>query len=184
MAAAQIVSAIQTIVSRNVSPVDTAVVSVTAIHGGEAFNVIPASVDLRGTVRTYTEPVKKLVHQRLEEVCMGIAGALGCQAEVDIQSIIPAVDNDPAVADRVAEVAARTVGAESVQKDVRSTVSEDVGLLMADIPGCFFFVGSANTARGLDYPHHNPRFDIDEDALPIGTAILADAVASYVLGEE
>jgi amidohydrolase len=181
--AAQIVGALQTIVSRSVSPLDAAVISVTAIHGGEAFNVIPDSVDLRGTARTYTEAVKELVHRRMEEVCTGVAAALGCQAEVDIQSIIPAVVNDPAVADRVAEVAARTVGEEGVRMDVRSTVSEDVGLLMADIPGCFFFVGSANAARGLDYPHHNPRFDIDEDALPIGAAILADAVASYVLGE-
>jgi amidohydrolase len=184
VAAAQIVGALQTIVSRNVSPLDTVVVSVTAINGGEAFNVIPPGVDLRGTIRTYTEQTNKLAHQRFEEICTGVAAAMGCQAEVKIQSLIPPVHNDPAVADRVAEVAAHVVGAEGVRRDVRSTVSEDVGLLMSDVPGCFFFVGSANAGRGLDFPHHNPRFDIDEDALPIGVAILADAVASYVLGGE
>lgn len=181
IATAQILSALQTIVSRNVKPVDTAVVTVGSIHGGDAFNVIPPEVRLKGTIRTYTEETKALVHRRVREVCEGIAASLGCRAEVEIRSTTLAVDNDPEVAARVAGIAAQVVGEENVRHDERSMGSEDVSFFMADVPGCYFFVGSANAERGLNYPHHNPRFDVDEEAMLIAAELLARAVASYVL---
>lgn len=181
VAAAQIVSAIQTIVSRNVHPLDTAVVSVGSIHGGDAFNVIPPSVELKGTVRTYKKETQHTVHQRLRQVCQGVAESLNCRAEVDIRQMTIAVDNDPQIADRVAAIAASVVGEANVRRDERTMGSEDMSFFMDDIPGCYFFVGSSNTERGLGYPHHNPRFDIDEEALAIGAAILAGAVASFVI---
>lgn len=181
VAASQIVSALQTIVSRNVKPLDLAVVTVGSIHGGDAFNVIPPDVRLKGTIRTYTVETKELVHRRVNEVCEGVAASLGCHAEVRIQPMTLAVDNDAAVSARVAEIAAEVVGAENVRHDERSMGSEDVSYFMQDVPGCYFFVGSANAERGLDYPHHNPRFDVDEDAMRIGAELLARAVASYVL---
>jgi amidohydrolase len=183
VAAAQVIVALQTIVSRNVDPLDTAVVTVGSLHSGEAFNVIPPTAELKGTLRTYKKETRELIQRRLREVCEGVAAAMGCQAELEIDPMTLAVSNDPVLADRVAGVAAGVVGADNVRRDVRTMGSEDVSLLMDDIPGCFFFVGSANSGQGLNYPHHNPRFDIDEAAFPIAASILAQAVASFVLLE-
>jgi amidohydrolase len=181
VAAAQIVTALQTITSRNVSPLDTAVVTVGTIHGGDAFNIIPASVEMRGTIRTYLPATKEMVHRRLAEICEGVARSLGCTAELTINQMTLTVDNDEAISDRIAALAAEVVGAENVRRDVRTMGSEDMSYLMEDIPGCYFFVGSANAERDLAYPHHNPRFDIDEEALLIGAELLAKAAASFVI---
>ncbi|HEC23806.1 MAG TPA: amidohydrolase [Chloroflexi bacterium] len=181
VAAAQVVSAVQTIASRNVNPLDMAVVTVGAIHGGDAFNVIPPVVEMKGTIRTYRKDTQALVHRRLHDICEGVASALQCQAGVEIRTMTLAVDNDPEIADRIARIAAGIVGEENVLRNLRTMGSEDMSFLMDDIPGCYFFIGSANAERGLNYPHHNPRFDIDEEAMFIGAAILAEAAASFIL---
>jgi amidohydrolase len=182
-AAAHIITALQTIVSRNVDPLDTAVVTVGSIQGGTSFNIIPPTVSLRGTLRTYRRETQALVRQRLREICEGVAASLGCSAEVQIDEMTVAVDNDPALSDRVAALAADLVGPENVRRDVRTMGSEDMSYLMNGIPGCFFFIGSANADRDLYYGHHHPRFDFDERALVTGTALLAAAAASFVLPE-
>ncbi|MBN1430225.1 MAG: amidohydrolase [Anaerolineae bacterium] len=178
VAAAQIVSALQTIVSRNLKPLEGGVVSVGSIHGGDAFNVIPPLVKLEGTIRTYQPETRQMIHQRLVDICEGMAASMSCRAEVDIALMTPAVVNDPAVAEQIAAIAARHVGEQNIRHDICTMGSEDMSRLMEDIPGCYFFVGSANSERRLDFPHHNPRFDFDEQALTIGTAILAEAAAS------
>ncbi len=183
VAAAQIVIALQTVTSRNIDPLDTAVVTIGVIHGGSAYNCIPTSVELRGTLRSYRKETQELIHRRVREICEGVAAALGCRAEVTITPITLAVDNDPDLSERIAAIAAEVVGAENVRRDVRTMGSEDMAYLMDDIPGCYFFIGSANAGKGMDYPHHNPRFDIDEDALAIGAELLASAAASFVLPE-
>ncbi len=183
VAAAQIVIALQTVTSRNIDPLDTAVVTIGVIHGGSAYNCIPTSVELRGTLRSYRKETQELIHRRVREICEGVAAALGCHAEVTITPITLAVDNDPDLSERIAAIAAEVVGAENVRRDVRTMGSEDMAYLMDDIPGCYFFIGSANAGKGMDYPHHNPRFDIDEDALVIGAELLASAAASFVLPE-
>ncbi|MBN1312011.1 MAG: amidohydrolase [Anaerolineae bacterium] len=180
-AAVQIVSALQTIVSRNLKPLDGGVVSIGSIHGGDAFNVIPPEVKLEGTIRTYEPETREMIHQRLAEICEGVAASMGCKAEVEITLMTPAVVNDQAVSERIAGIAARQVGEQNIRQDVCTMGSEDMSRLMENIPGCYFFVGSANNERRLDFPHHNPRFDFDEQALAIGAAILAEAAAS--LGE-
>jgi amidohydrolase len=183
VAAAQIVTAAQSIVSRNVDPLDTAVVTIGAIHGGDAFNVIPQSAEIKGTIRTYRKETQQKVHQRVREICEGIAQAMGCEAEVEIISMTIAVDNDAEISDRIAAIAAGLVGEENVKRDERTMGSEDVSLFMDDIPGCYFFVGSANAERGLNYPHHHPQFDVDEASFPIAAALLAEAAASFVIPE-
>ncbi len=183
VATAQIITALQTIVSRNTRPLDTAVVTVGMIHGGEAFNIIPPEVELEGTIRTYLPKVQDMVHRRLKEICEGVATSMGCRAELELIPMTPAVINDPDLSDRIAAIAAAHVGKENVPRDERTMGSEDMARLMDDIPGCYFFVGSSNAERGMDYPHHNPRFDIDEESLIIGATVLAEAAASFVLSE-
>ncbi len=178
--AAQIVTALQTIVSRNVKPSHTAVVSVTQINAGTAFNVIPPSAELIGTFRVYDTTVRDQVEQRIRDISMGVAEAMGCSASVEIHHFTEPVVNHASVTERAKNVFAK-VKPDLQFVDERTMAAEDVGMFMDDIPGLFFFVGSANEARGLNYGHHHPKFDIDENALPLGVALLTSAVADYVI---
>lgn len=180
VATAQIVTALQTIVSRNVSPLETAVVTVGTVHGGEAFNVIPAQVALSGTIRTYEPATRETVLRRVREVIEGVAAACGAKAELEIVPLTPALINDAGIAEAVRAAAEPVVGPENVSSDVRTMGSEDAAFFMQGVPGCYFFLGSANAERGLNAPHHNPRFDFDEDALPLGVAVLMHALAHYL----
>lgn len=175
LAAAQVITAVQSIVARNVNPLDTAVISITAMSAGEAFNIIPQQAGIKGTIRTYRPEVRRLVHQRLESVVRGVAAALGCEIEMQIKEVTLAVDNDSEVTSRVRLAVTQALPEVVVHEDYRTMGSEDMAYMMQDIPGCYFFVGSRNSAQGLDAPHHNPRFDFDEQALPIAAAAMAQA---------
>jgi len=176
--AAHMVTALQTIVSRNVNPAEVAVVSVGSLHAGVAFNVIAEQAELWGTVRTFDETTRQLVLRRAREIVQDTAHAMGALAELDIEELTVAVVNDASVAARVRQTAARMVGAERVSANQRWMASEDMSYFLREIPGCFFFLGGARKAD--DYPHHNPRFDFDEAVLPQGVAILCEAVAGYL----
>ncbi len=181
VASAQIVTALQTIVSRNVSPLETAVVTVGSIHGGDAFNVIPPQVELSGTIRTYNPKVRETVLRRLHEIVEGTAAACGAEAILEIVPLTPAVINDAQITEVVRAAAETVVGPENVHSGERTMGSEDAAFFMEKIPGCYFFLGSANAERGLSAPHHNPRFDFDEEALPIGVAVMMQVLAHYLL---
>ncbi len=181
VAAAYMIAALQTVVSRNVSPMETAVVTVGAVHGGDAFNVIPVQVEMTGTIRTYEPSAREVVLRRMREVLEGVAAACGAQAELEITPLTPAVINDYAVTSVVRRAAEAILGPEPVTSGERTMGSEDAAFFMRQVPGCYFFVGAANPARGLGAPHHNPRFDFDEEAMEIGLSILAQAVGFYLL---
>ncbi len=179
LAGAQIVTALQSIVARNVDPLDSAVVSVTQFIAGDAFNVIPPTAKLCGTVRTYNAKTRSMVMQRMEEVVTGIAQAMNCSAEMEFLETTPVVDNDPEIAGRVQEVVRRLLPG-SLDVNERTMGSEDMALMMQDIPGCYFFVGSANAEKGLNAAHHNPLFDIDERALPRAAGLMASVAAEFL----
>jgi amidohydrolase len=168
VAAAQVVLALQTLVAREVSPLDSAVLTVGAIHGGQAFNVIPDEVTLTGTVRTFDAALRRSIPERVRRIAGGVASALQCRAEVEVRPGNPPVVNDAAVAGLARRAAVRVVGEENVVEPEPTMGGEDMAVYFERVPGCFVFVGSANPARGLDQPHHSPRFDFDEAALAIG----------------
>ncbi len=180
VATAQIVTALQTVVSRNVSPLETAAVTVSTVHGGDVFNTIPAQVDLSGTIRTYDPAVRETVLRRVREVIEGVAAACGATAELEIVRLTPALVNDAGVIEVVRAAAEAVVGSENVTSGERTMGSEDAAFFLQEVPGCYFFLGSANAERGLDAPHHNPRFDFDEDALPLGVAVMMYGLAHYL----
>ncbi len=180
LAAAHVITALQSIPARNVPPLEAAVISVTTMRAGEAFNVIPSEVELTGTMRTFKPEVRQKVLQRFHQVAQGVAEAMGCQADIHAENITPAVTNHPQVAERVRQIAARLLPDSAVQTDFATMGSEDMAFMMQDIPGCYFFVGSANAEKGLDAPHHHPRFDIDEDSLPRAAALIAAAAAELL----
>ncbi|MBI3159861.1 MAG: amidohydrolase [Chloroflexi bacterium] len=180
LAAAQVVTALQSIVSRNVHPLEAAVVSVTAIEGGTAHNVIPPNVKMKGTIRSYLPEVRELVHRRFREVVTGVAASLGCEATAEIFDMTPAVINDAKMAAYVQGIARDLLPQDALDTTYRTMGAEDMAYMMQDIPGCYFFIGSANADRGLDYGHHHPRFDFDERALPKAAALMAAAAADLL----
>jgi amidohydrolase len=182
VAAAQIVSALQTIVSRNVDPQKTAVVTVGTLHGGTAFNIIPPEAQLSGTIRTFEEEVRQVVLQRMETLCQGVGAALGVETDLTIEMLTPAVVNDAGAARLMQEVAGELLGQENMRDDLRTMGSEDMAYFLNEVPGSFMFLGAGNAERGLDYPHHNPRFDFDEAALPLGVAIMAETATRFLGG--
>ncbi len=179
-AAAQIITALQSIVSRDVDPVETAVVSATNLHGGSTFNVIPPYVDLHGTIRTFTPEVRALVLRRFEEIVEGIAASLGCQTEISLEDVTLAVDNDPDLAKIMQGIAGDMFPDAPLSKEFQTMGSEDMSFMMDDIPGCYFLVGSANTEKGLDAKHHHPKFDFDEQALPRAAALMTAAAMNVL----
>jgi amidohydrolase len=179
--AAQVITSFQSIVSRNVNPLDSAVVSVTRLQAGTAFNIIPQDVELRGTVRTFKPEVRDMVLQRMREIAEGIAQAMGCSARLDIEHHVLPVKNHPEVGERLRGVFRRFVGDDGLDLNERTTGSEDVGYFMSDIPGMYFFVGAEAPNRSEYYGHHHPRFDFDENALPLSVALMSAAVAEYVI---
>ncbi len=180
LAASQIVVGLQSIVARNVSPLKTAVVTVAAVHGGEAFNVIPPTVEMKGTIRTFEAEVRDLVLERFNQIVKRTAEAFGCQAQVEHSFLTPAVVNDPVIAARVQALVGKVLPDAMLDTGDRTMGSEDMAYILRDVPGCFLFIGSANSEQKLDAPHHHPRFDFDERALARGAALIAAAAADYL----
>lgn len=180
-ATAQIINALQTIVSRNVSPLHTAVVSVTKVDIGTAFNVIPQEARFSGTIRTFDLDVRKLVLDRVERVVRGIAEALGCQAEIKIIRVTPALSNTEAVTQKVQATARKTLPDATLDMSGYLTMgAEDMAFMQEKVDGCYFFIGSNNKDKNLDYGHHHPKFDFDEQALINGAALMASAAAGLL----
>jgi amidohydrolase len=175
VAAAHVVTALQTIVSREVSPLQPAVVTVASIRAGEAFNVIPDEAVLTGTIRTFDKELRRSMPERVARIAQGVAQALRCRAEVEVKPGNPAVINDARVAELARRAAVRIVGEERVVIPEPTMGGEDMACYFERAPGCFVFVGSANPERGLAEPHHSKHFDFDEAALAIGCEFLLQA---------
>lgn len=180
LASAHVLTALQSVVSRNVPPLQTAVVSITMLRAGEAFNVIPSQVEMQGTVRTFDPSVRELVVRRIHQIAEGTAASLGCRVEVEVKAITPAVINQPMISARVAEIAANLLPNSQIDTHFQTMGSEDMAFMMEKVPGCYFFVGSANDAKGLNASHHHPKFDFDEEALPRAVALMTAAAYDYL----
>jgi amidohydrolase len=183
LAASQMVIALQSIVSRNLSPLETAVVSVTQIRAGETLNVIPMEATFGGTIRSFEEKTRQTVLKRFEEIVEGISKGMGCDIEVDLKRWTPAVVNDRATAQRVIEASSETFKNVKIDMQAKTMVSEDMAFVMEKIPSCYFLVGSANADKGLNYGHHHPKFDFDERVMPIAAALMS-ASAVKLLEQE
>jgi amidohydrolase len=173
LAAAQITSAIQSVVSRNIDPLRVAVVSVTQMAAGETFNVIPDQASLQGTIRTFDPAVRQIVLQRMEAISIGIAGGMGCTAELEVDPLTPPLVNDGRCAAAAREIASQLFPSAHIVEQERTTGSEDMAFFLQSIPGCYIFIGSSDAERGLDAPHHSPHFDFDERALTHAAALLS-----------
>ena len=170
--AAQIVTALQTLVSRRTDPFEQLVVSVTQLRAGTAFNIIPETAWMNGTIRCFDDAIWAAIPAEFERVVRGVAAAMGCEATIDFERGNRPTVNDPAMAAIARAAAIEVVGAGRVRTDVRTMGGEDFAAFLARVPGAFLAIGSRNESRGLVHEHHHPKFDVDEDSLRIGAEIL------------
>lgn len=170
--AISLAAALQTIVSRNADPREAAVLSITQIHAGSAYNVIPEEAALAGTVRTFSPEIAKLIRERMREICAGMAATFGVQVDIDIRGIFDVLVNHPEQAVATAAVAAEIVGAGNVLTEPKPVMgSEDFADMLRVVPGAYAWVGHAGSV-----PVHNPAFVLDDGILPIGASLLARLV--------
>jgi amidohydrolase len=178
---AQVISALQGIVARRVDPTAPAVVTVGSIHGGTADNIIPEEVELRGTIRSLDEGVRRQMWAELRET-FGLSRTLGADFHLEMRESFPVLVNDPVVATLVGDVATDLLGADSVLPAKPEMGAEDFSVLAAQAPGAMFFLGVKSPHSDAARQLHSADFDLDEDALPIGAAILAEAALRYLQG--
>ena len=167
--AAQLVSAWQTVVARNVKAIDPAVLTVTQFHAGEAWNVIPETVVLRGTVRCFSQSVRATIESRMRQLAEGLCAAHGCRLEWWYEKRFPPTVNSPEETQTAARAAQAVVGHEQVNTEVEPvTGSEDFGYMLEAKPGCYVFIGNGPGSGGCLL--HSPTFDFNDDIIPIGAS--------------
>ena len=164
-----LVQALQSIVSRNVSPTEAAVVSITQIHAGSAYNVIPGEAKLAGTVRAFSDEVRGLIRERMRAICAGMAAAFHVEIDVEIRDIFSVLVNQEEHSRVVAEVARTVVGPTNVKTRSQLKMgSEDFADMLQAVPGAYFWLGHDGSV-----PVHNPAFTLDDKILPVGASMFA-----------
>ncbi|HIK32132.1 MAG TPA: amidohydrolase [Oscillatoriales cyanobacterium M59_W2019_021] len=178
--AAQIVSALQTIVSRNVDPIESAVVTVGEFHAGTACNVIADSAQLSGTVRYFQPHFDGFFPEKIEQVIAGICHSFGAAYRFEYSQYYPPTINDDRMANFVRSIAEKVIETPlGIVPNCQTMGGEDMSFFLQEVPGCYFFLGSANPERDLAYPHHHPRFDFDETVLAMGVELFVRCVEQF-----
>ncbi len=172
VAASHIAIALQTIVSRNVRPIDTAVVSVTQIHAGAAYNVIPEGAVIRGTARCFSRETMMTIEHNMRRIASGVAGGFGAGAELDFRVIFPPLVNDATETRFIADAAAELVGDDNVNREGGLVMaSEDFSYMLEQRPGAYIRIGNGDGIGGCEV--HNPGYDFNDAALPLGAGLFA-----------
>jgi hippurate hydrolase len=175
LVASHVTAALQSIVARNVRPVDTAVLSVTQIHAGDAYNVIPQTARLSGTVRAFSNEVMQLIGRNIARVAEGVAAGFGAKAKTDFRAIFPPTINHAEEADYAAGICAEIVGADSVRRDPALIMaSEDFSFMLNEVRGCYINIGNGDGEGACEV--HNPSYDFNDAALPYGASFFARLV--------
>ncbi|GBF81480.1 M20 metallopeptidase family protein [Aphanothece sacrum] len=177
---AQIINALQTIVSRNINPIDSAVVTIGKLQAGTALNVIADKAFMSGTVRYFKPELEGYFGKRIEEIVAGICQGYGAKYELDYWHLYPPVINEEKMANLVHSVALDVVETPvGIVPNCQNMGGEDMSFFLQEVPGCYFFLGSANVDKGLAYPHHHPRFDFDETVLSMGVEMFIRCVEKF-----
>jgi hippurate hydrolase len=184
---AQVVLALQSIITRNKRPVDAAVLSVTQFHAGETSNVIPDSAFIGGTVRTFTLEVLDLMERRLREIAHSVASAFDCQAEITFYRSYPPLINHAAEVQFASEVMSELVGKQNVDTNIDPTMgAEDFAFMLLEKPGCYVFLGNGDgdhrsVGHGMGPCHlHNPSYDFNDALIPVGVSYWVKLAQRYL----
>jgi len=175
-----VVAALHTIVSRRINPFHNAVMSICSVHGGTTFNIIPSEVKYQGTVRTFREDDRKLIPKAMEEIMNGVAKGMGGKAKLEYKRLLPATINDLKMAAFARDIAATIIGARHVSAPEPSMGGEDFAYFLQKVPGAFMYIGAGNKEKGAVWPHHHPKFRIDEDAFVNGMELLLRIVNKFL----
>ena len=180
--AAHITAALQSIVSRNTKPVETAVLSVTQIHSGDAYNVIPQTAHLAGTVRAFSTDVMTMIEQRMKQLAQGVAAGFGATAEVDFRATFAPTVNNVDEAEYAAKICNDLVGQENVDRSPPLIMaSEDFSYMLQEVPGCYLNIGNGDGEGGCEV--HNPSYDFNDSALPLGASFFAHLIETRLAPE-
>jgi amidohydrolase len=182
VASAQVITALQTLVSRETHPLKTAVLSIGMINAGTAFNIIPDAVEMVGTFRCYEPDVREVVLEGLRRMVDGVAAGLGCTAEVRSRWLCPALVNDEAMSAIARRVSQEIVGPDATLVMEAKTGSDDLAHFFERVPGCYAFIGSAKTDGSPVAAHHNAKFDFDESVMLAGTDLLVRSALAFLGG--
>jgi amidohydrolase len=177
---AAIVTELQRIVSREVDPLESAVVTVGSFHAGTRNNIIARRAELTGTIRALNPDVQEFLHRRIREIATQVAQAARATCDVTITRLYPVTINNQRMADFARRVAATVIAPEHVKGARPIMGAEDMSFFLNAAPGCFAFLGAANPARSLNAPHHSPLFDFDEACLPTGVELLTALALTYL----
>jgi amidohydrolase len=178
--AGQVISSLQHIASRQVNPLDAVVITIGKIQGGFASNVIAPEVEMHGTVRTLNPLLREEMPGKIEKVIKGVTEAFGAAYEFNYHLGYPSIINDDAMVDLVLETSDQVLGTGKYEVVQPSMGGEDFSYYSHEVPGVFFRLGVGNEAKNAVYPLHHPQFDLDEDALPIGVALLSTVAMNYL----
>jgi amidohydrolase len=174
---AHIITALQTVVSRNINPLDSAVLTIGKIEGGSNFNIIAESSKIIGTVRTFSNELREVIKDRIEQIVKNITSAFGATYAFEYKKLYAPTINNKEISDLVKKSANGVI--DKINDKDMTMGAEDMSYFLERVPGCYFFVGSANKSKGLDKPHHSPYFDFDENAMLIGIQILYNSILEY-----
>lgn len=178
--ASEIISSLQKIVSRETNPLHPVVVTIGSINGGSSWNIIPEKVTFEGTIRSIYPEDRNLLEKRVVDICEGIGKANGAEVKAKYERICPSVNNNPNTTDFLIKSAEKVVGRDNmIILENPTMVSEDMAYYLEEVPGTFFFLGSNNPQKKIIYPHHHPKFTVDEDVLWIGPAVFIQSVFDF-----
>ena len=178
---AEIINALQRIISREIDPQETAVISIGTLNSGTAFNIIPDELKFSGTVRTFDDNIRKYIARRMEEIISAACQGAGCDFDFDYHFGIPATVNDEKFTQRVIKVLREKLRDTKIVEPVTPSMGgEDFSLFLNKVPGTYFFLGTGNEEKGIIHSIHHPKYIIDEDILPIGVKAFSEIVLNYL----
>jgi amidohydrolase len=181
MASAHVLTTLQTIISREIDPLEPVVITMGTINGGYRHNVIADEVNMTGTIRTLNEDIRKSMPERFDRIIKGVCESLRCEYELDYSLGIPSVVNDVDMTDIVKEAAVKLLGEENaIQVDKPSMGGEDFCYFSQAVPSSFFRLSARNEEKGCTYPGHHPKYNFDEESIPYGIAMFAKIVINYL----
>ncbi|MBN2556009.1 MAG: amidohydrolase [Anaerolineales bacterium] len=172
LAGAHVLTALQSVISRSLDPLETAVLSMTTFHAGDADNVIPQEAILEGTLRSMDPAIRRIALDRMEEIVQNQAASFGCRVDMTITPLTTPLRNDEEITSRVLAMAKNLFPDAEMDTAERVMASEDMAAYLSIVPGCYTFVGSSNPDRGLCFSHHHPKFDFDETVMHAAVALL------------
>jgi amidohydrolase len=180
---AYVITALQSLISKEVSPTTPLVVHVGTVRGGDAFNIVAERVALEGTVRTLDQDLRQTVPDRMRRLCQGVTAGLRGTYRLDYQFGYPPVVNDFSMTELVKGIATQVVGPEQILDFKPTMSSDDMAFFLGEVPGCYFLVGAGNADKGLNQPHHSAGFDFDEEALMTGAEMMVHIALTYLMDD-